>query len=308
MCKQENKNSLQIIEEREVLNKTFKIYGDFENPLFLARDVAEWIDYAKTGNGSFDVNKMLKMVDDEEALTRKVFVSGQNREMWFVTENGLYEILMQSTKPVAKEWKKKIKEILKEIRKKGKYEDGSQYPQDYISALKEFVKLQEEKVEREKKLKEAEEKRDKLFSYINFKFRFNETTYTTTEIAKTLGFSSAQKLGEILQNYGVLKRSFYTFTYTSGKTEQKNYLELTQKYLAKNYAVLETKRNGAKVLRWKEAGIYFICDLLFNNQMLDYELKLIESKEEREQKLLEQHTYKQEQISKYYKKKYGSGE
>lgn len=305
MCKRENKQ-LQIIEEREVFEKKFRIYGDFENPLFLARDVAEWIDYSKTGNGSFDVSKMLKLVDEEEALTRKIFVSGQNREMWFVTENGLYEILMQSTKPVAKEWKKKIKEILKEIRKTGKYENNSQYPQDYISALKEFVKLQEEKVEREKKLKEAEEKRDKMISYINFKFRFNETTYTTTEIAKTLGFSSAQKLGEILQNYGVLKRSFYTFTYTSGKTEQKNYLELTSKYLAKNYAVLETKRNGAKVLKWKEAGIYFICDLLFNNQMLDYELKLIESKEQQEQRLLAQHTYKQEQISKYYKKKYGS--
>lgn len=307
MCKQENKNSLQIIEEREVLNKTFKIYGDFEKPLFLARDVAEWI-------GHSNVTKMLNGIDEDEKIIIKIPTNNlleglqSNTEYTFLTENGLYEVLMLSRKPIAKEWKNKIKEILKEIRKTGKYEDGSQYPQDYISALKEFVKLQEEKVEREKKLKEAEEKRDKLFSYINFKFRFNETTYTTTEIAKTLGFSSAQKLGEILQNYGVLKRSFYTFTYTSGKTEQKNYLELTQKYLAKNYAVLETKRNGAKVLRWKEAGIYFICDLLFNNQMLDYELKLIESKEEREQKLLEQHTYKQEQISKYYKKKYGSDE
>lgn len=307
MCKQENKNSLQIIEEREVLNKTFKIYGDFENPLFLARDVAEWI-------GHSNVTKMLSSIDEDEKVIIKIPTNNlleglqSNTEYTFLTENGLYEVLMLSRKPIAKEWKNKIKEILKEIRKTGKYENNSQYPQDYISALKEFVKFQEEKVEREKKLKEAEEKRDKMISYVNFKFRFNETTYTTTEIAKTLGFSSAQKLGEILQNYGVLKRSFYTFTYTSGKTEQKNYLELTPKYLVKNYAVLETKRNGAKVLRWKEAGIYFICDLLFNNQMLDYELKLIESKEQREQKLLAQHTYKQEQISKYYKKKYGSDE
>lgn len=303
MCKQENKNSLQIIEEREVFNKKFKIYGDFENPLFLAKDVAEWIEYDLTS-----INKMLNKVDDNEKVRNNIPTLGGVQEMWFLTEDGLYELLMLSRKPIAKEWKSKVKEILKEIRKNGKYENNSQYPQDYISALKEFVKLQEEKVEREKKLKEAEEKRDKMISYINFKFRFNETTYTTTEIAKTLGFSSAQKLGEILQNYGVLKRSFYTFTYTSGKTEQKNYLELTPKYLAKNYAVLETKRNGAKVLRWKEAGIYFICDLLFNNQMLDYELKLIESKEQREQKLLAQHTYKQEQISKYYKKKYGVDE
>ena len=38
-------NELKIIDERELLGKEFKIYGDFENPLFLAKDVAEWIDY-----------------------------------------------------------------------------------------------------------------------------------------------------------------------------------------------------------------------------------------------------------------------
>ena len=71
-----NNKQLQIIEEREVLGKQLRIYGDFENPLFLAKDVAEWIDYAKTGNGSYDVNKMLKTVDENEKLIRKIFVSG----------------------------------------------------------------------------------------------------------------------------------------------------------------------------------------------------------------------------------------
>ena len=295
--KTENKQ-LQIIEEREVLNEKFKIYGDFENPLFKADEVAKWIKHS-------NVSKMLENIDNDEKIKLEIDTLTNSYSAWFLTENRLYEVLMLSRKQIAKEWKSKVKEILKEIRKTGKYENNSQYPQDYISALEEFVKLQKEKVEREKKLKEAEEKRDKMISYINFKFRFNETTYTTTEIAKTLGFSSAEKLGKILQNLGVLKRSFYTFTFASGTKEEKSYLDLTSKYLAKNYAILETKRNGAKVLKWKEAGIYFICDLLFNNQMLDYELKLIESKEQQEKRLLAQHTYKQEQISKYYKKKCG---
>ncbi len=34
-------NELKIIDEREVLGKQLRIYGDFENPLFLAKDVAE---------------------------------------------------------------------------------------------------------------------------------------------------------------------------------------------------------------------------------------------------------------------------
>ena len=107
---------LQIIEQREVLGKDFKIYGDFESPLFLARDVAEWIEY--------DVNstsKLVAMVDDSEKLTRTIFLSGQNREMWFLTEDGLYEIFMQSRKPIAKQYKRQVKEILKSIRKHGGY-------------------------------------------------------------------------------------------------------------------------------------------------------------------------------------------
>lgn len=37
--------------------------------------------------------------------------SGQNRNMWFLTEDGLYEVLMSSKKPQAKIFKKKVKEI-----------------------------------------------------------------------------------------------------------------------------------------------------------------------------------------------------
>ena len=36
--------NLVVIDEREALGKEFKIYGDIENPLFLAKDVANWID------------------------------------------------------------------------------------------------------------------------------------------------------------------------------------------------------------------------------------------------------------------------
>lgn len=114
-------NELQIIDEREVLGKQLRIYGDFENPLFLAKDIAEWIDYSKNSNGAYNISNMLKTIDDDEKLVLKILISGQNREMLFVTEEGLYEVLMQSTKPIAKIFKKKVKEILKSIRKNGGY-------------------------------------------------------------------------------------------------------------------------------------------------------------------------------------------
>ena len=116
-------NELQVIDEREILGKRFRVYADFENLLFLAKDVAEWIDYNKKSNGSYDVNSMLRMVDEDEKLIRKIFVSGQNRNMWFLTEDGFYEVCMQSTKSNAKIFKKEVKKILKTIRKTGKYEE-----------------------------------------------------------------------------------------------------------------------------------------------------------------------------------------
>ena len=121
---------IKIINRQEVLGKDFRVYGDFDNPLFLAKDVAEWIDYSKTGNGTYDVSNMLRNVDNDEKLLRTIFVKGQNRKTWFVTEDGLYEILMQSRKPIAKLFKKKVKAILKELRT-GRY----RLPQNYQEAL-----------------------------------------------------------------------------------------------------------------------------------------------------------------------------
>lgn len=105
---------LQIIEQREVLGKDFKIYGDYENPLFLAKDVAEWIEHS-------NARMMLQSVDDDEKVVKNAYTLGGNQEQWFLTENGLYEVLMQSRKPIAKEFKKQVKEILKSIRKHGAY-------------------------------------------------------------------------------------------------------------------------------------------------------------------------------------------
>lgn len=103
-------NNINIIDEREVLGFDFKVYGDVDNPLFLAKDVANWIEHNKP-------SEMILNVDNDEKLKAIISHSGQSREMWFLTEDGLYEVLMQSRKPIAKEFKKKVKEILKELRK-----------------------------------------------------------------------------------------------------------------------------------------------------------------------------------------------
>ena len=95
-------DDLKVIEQRDVLGKDFTIYGDIDNPLFLAKEVAELIEHS-------DVSTMLRVVDENEKGTNSVCTLGGNQDMWFLTEDGLYEVLLQSRKPIAKEFKKQVK-------------------------------------------------------------------------------------------------------------------------------------------------------------------------------------------------------
>ena len=91
------------------------IYGTTEEPLFLAVEVAKMIDYS-VGNTDW----MLDTVDEDEKLTLEILRAGQRRQMWFLTEDGLYEVLMQSRKPIARRFKRAVKDILKDLRLSGK--------------------------------------------------------------------------------------------------------------------------------------------------------------------------------------------
>ncbi|ADL53258.1 BRO family protein [Clostridium cellulovorans] len=131
---QETKNDkfdLQVIDTGEILGRHFRVFGDFQNPLFLAKDIAEWIEYDLSS-----INKMLNNVDVEEKVRKIVPTQGGQQEMWFLTEDGVYEVLMQSRKPIAKEFKKQIKIILKNIRLKGGYvANENKFVNNYFSSF-----------------------------------------------------------------------------------------------------------------------------------------------------------------------------
>lgn len=115
------KHPIQVLKQTELLGRQFTVYGTAENPLFLAKDVAECIDYAKRSNGSYNTTMMLQSVDEEEKVANIVDTLGGNQQVWFLTEDGLYEVLMQSRKPIAKQFKKGVKQILHEVRTTGGY-------------------------------------------------------------------------------------------------------------------------------------------------------------------------------------------
>ena len=157
-------NELEVINEQEVLGKQFRIYGTVENPLFLAKDVAEWIEYSKRSNGAYRTDAMLKAVDDEEKVAKIVSTPGGAQEAWFLTEDGLYEVLMQSRKPIAKQFKKKVKEILKEIRKTGQYVVKPMSELEILHRATAALMEQEKKI---KAIEEAQAAHDKEIAVVN---------------------------------------------------------------------------------------------------------------------------------------------
>ena len=47
--------------------------------------------------------------------------TGGSRLQYFLTEEGLYEVLFLSRKPIAKQFKKWVKSLIKEVRLTGEY-------------------------------------------------------------------------------------------------------------------------------------------------------------------------------------------
>ena len=244
---------LQIINEQEVLGKHFTVYGTADEPLFVAKDVAEWIEHSKP-------SIMIDTVDEDEKLRETIFTSGQNREVWLLTENGLYEVLMQSRKPLAKEFKKKVKEILKSIRKHGLYaiDDLLDNPDMAIAALQ---KLKEE---RQLRLQAQEEiaQKNQIIQELQPKATYydlilqSESLVAISVIAKDYGMS-ARKLNDLLHELKVQFKQGSTWL-------------LYQKYASKGYTQSKTHTIDAERSKmhtyWTQKGRLFIYDLLKNKK------------------------------------------
>lgn len=112
-------NNLQIFNSPEFGQvRTIQQNGE---PWFVGKDVAEILGYSNTPKAIRD------HVDDEDKLTERIVLSGQNREMTIINESGLYSLILSSKMPKAKEFKRWVtSEVIPAIRKTGKYEAMAQ--------------------------------------------------------------------------------------------------------------------------------------------------------------------------------------
>lgn len=97
---------IKIIMTKEVLGKQLNVYGSFDKPLFLAKDVADWIEHSNP-------RVMLKLVDDCDRELCSCCTNGGIQRMSFLNERGLMTILANSRKQIACDIKKEIQDIIK---------------------------------------------------------------------------------------------------------------------------------------------------------------------------------------------------
>lgn len=202
-------NEVSVLEnEVTLMGKTFNVYGTVEEPLFRAKDVADWIEHS-------DVHKMVQTVDDDEKVRNNVPTLGGTQEVWFLTENGVYEVLMLSRKPIAKDFKKEVKKMLHAIRTR----KATLMPTNFADALEAYAKEVREREEAQKALfaetqqkllaleqKEAAEKETERIYQVNRNFHSN--LYTASEIGKKLGIT-ANMVGRIANEHGLKQDPIY---------------------------------------------------------------------------------------------------
>lgn len=203
-------NEVKIINKSTFLDKEIDVWGTVEQPLFRAKDVASWL-------GIKNVPDLVKRIDNEEV--HRLNLCGLQGETWFLTEDGLYELLMQSRKPIAKQFKKGVKKILHEIRTKGGYIATNENDSDEDIMARAYVIAQRTLARREERIRQLETQTEQQAETINLqkkeltvaapkaeyydKTLASTTCITTTQVADDLHIT-ARTLNAKLKDIGII--------------------------------------------------------------------------------------------------------
>ena len=265
------KNEIQVLKQTELLGRRLTVYGTMQEPLFLAKDIAEWIEHSNPA-------AMLNTVDDDEKGIRIVYTPGGDQKVNVLTEDGLYEVLMQSRKPIAKQFKKGVKQILKEIRTTGGYiaTQANETPEMIMArALKVAEHTIEEHEKRMKALAEENEAQKRINKQLEADTQMKAeeikkltpdadyarqtltavNTWNTNIIAKEMGMS-AVTLNQHLQRLGIQYKQHKVWI-LSAKYQGKGYTK-TQTYNYFNSAGEVCTRMQQE---WTEVGRRWLLEL-----------------------------------------------
>lgn len=252
-------NELQVFENKEFGKiRTVEINNE---PYFVGKDVAEVLGYTNTPKAIRD------HIDGEDKLTERIVLSGQNREVIFINESGLYSLILSSKLPSAKRFKRWVtSDVLPTIRRNGMYATDELIANPDL-AIAAFQALKEEREQR-KALEYECNRQKQLIGELKPKADYTDiilrskSLVSVTQIAKDYGMSG-KAMNELLHKYGVqYKQSgqwlLYSKYHNNGFTHSET---VTIQHSDGRYdTVMNTK--------WRQKGRLFIYNMLKSHGIL----------------------------------------
>ena len=267
--------------ENEEFGKV-KVINIYNNTWFVAKDIAKILGY---GNGNKNSKSLANAIvdhveeEDRKMLTyeecKGLFRGYQNGDPTFkinsnglrvINESGLYSLVLSSKLPTAKKFKHWItSEVLPSIRKHGAYmtpetiEKALTSPDFLIQLATKLKEEKEKNIQLSAKIEQDKPKVEYHDSVIN-----TGNLITMTNIAKDLGFRSAQPLNKIL----VENKIIFPKKNKDGKikgyevTADYNWL-ITEKYA--DYRIFDEK-SSIPALRFTEKGREWIVNNITNHK------------------------------------------
>lgn len=259
-------SNLQVFNFGEEEVRTQLIDGE---PWFIGKDVSDLLGYSNSPKALKD------HVDEDDKLTERIVMAGQNRDVTIINESGLYSLIIKSKLPNAKKFKRWVtSEVLPTIRKHGAYmtpekiEEALTDPDTIIQLATNLKKEREEKMLLEQQISEYEPKVNYLDMILS-----STDTVTITQIAADYGIS-AVAMNRLLNELEVQHK-------VGGQWI------LYKKHMKQGYTKSHTSEiakadGGVKVVmntKWTQKGRLFLYDLMKDKGYLpqmDLELEELE--------------------------------
>ena len=249
-------NNIQIFNNEEL--GTIRIMGTPDAPLFCLGDVCKMLGLRQ--------GHVRERLDDGVVSTEPILDSlGREQVANFVTEDGLYDVILDSRKPEAKRFRKWVtSEVLPTIRKHGAYmtkdtlERAITEP-DFLIQL--ATTLKEEKAKRLEAEQQCEVQKqiigemEKKVSYLDL-ILSSTSTMTITQIAQDYGMSG-QKMNKLLHKLHIqYKVSDQWILYAEYK--DKCYVSSETIHFVTSEGIPCTTLNT----KWTQKGRLFLYDIL----------------------------------------------
>ena len=190
-----SRNEIKVFDNAEFGEVRTAVVND--EPMFCLIDICKALELSNS-------RIVADRLDEDER--RKLDLPRQG-ETWFITESGLYAVVLRSDKPAAKKFRKWVtSEVLPSIRKHGMYAVDELIENPEL-AIKAFTALKEER-EKNKAL-QAENERMKPKEEFFDAVTDSKDAIDMGQVAKVLNYPKIgrNKLFEILRDNGILQQN-----------------------------------------------------------------------------------------------------